>query len=64
MKNGGLEAGSKGIRQKNISDYLLLGACNWLTMWYSPKKNIEPEKIVQSLIVILCEGYEERKEGG
>lgn len=38
--------------------YLLLGACNWITMWYSPSKRIDPETIVQSLLTLLCEGYE------
>lgn len=38
--------------------YLLLGACNWITMWYSPAKSIAPETIVQSLIALLCDGYE------
>lgn len=37
--------------------YLLLGSCNWLTMWYSPNKNIEPEKIVDYLMALLSEGY-------
>lgn len=41
--------------------YLLLGACNWLTMWYSPKKRVGPEEIVQTLMTILCEGYEVNK---
>lgn len=41
--------------------YLLLGACNWLTMWYSPKKSIEPEAIVDSLMTILCKGYEAKE---
>ena len=62
-KRGVAEGIFKKIDPK-MAVYLLLGACNWLTMWYSPKKNIEPEKIVQSLMVILCEGYEEKNEGG
>ena len=55
---------SEGIFKKidpKVAVYLLLGACNWLSMWYSPKKNIEPETIVQSLMTILCEGYEEKQ---
>jgi AcrR family transcriptional regulator len=54
----------EGIFKKidpKMAVYLLLGACNWITMWYSPKKNTEPEKIVQSLMVLLSEGYEEKK---
>ena len=42
---------AEGIFKKmdsKMAVYLLLGACNWLTMWYSPKKNIDPETIVQS----------------
>jgi AcrR family transcriptional regulator len=38
--------------------YLLLGACNWITMWYSPAKRIDPETMVQYLLTLLCEGYE------
>ena len=37
---------------------ILLGACNWLTMWYSPKKRVGPEEIVKILMTILCKGYE------
>lgn len=62
-----IEVYEKGVAEgifKNIDPkmavYLLLGACNWLTMWYSPKKSIEPETIVQSLMVILSKGYEEK----
>ena len=57
-KKGMAEGIFKQIDPK-VAVYLLLGACNWLTIWYSPKKNIEPEQIVQSLILILSEGYEE-----
>jgi hypothetical protein len=39
--------------------YLLLGACNWITMWYSPKKKTKTETIVQSLMLLLSQGYEE-----
>lgn len=42
----------------NLAVYLLLGACNWLTMWYNPAKSITPETVVESLISLLCEGYE------
>lgn len=42
----------------SLAVYLLLGACNWLTMWYSPSKSVEPETVVESLITLLCEGYE------
>ncbi len=41
--------------------YLLLGACTWLTMWYSPRKDIKPEIIVTYLMNILTEGFEEKK---
>ena len=42
--------------------HLLMGACNWLTMWYSPKKSVKPEEIVDSLIEILSDGYEKSEE--
>jgi AcrR family transcriptional regulator len=58
-KKGVAEGIFKKIDPK-MAVYLLLGACNWITMWYSPKKNTEPEKIVQSLMVLLSEGYEEK----
>lgn len=57
---GVIEGIFKDIDPK-IAVYLLLGACNWLTMWYSPRKSIEPEEIVQSLMLLLCEGYEVKK---
>lgn len=55
---------NEGIFKKidpKMAVYLLLGACNWVTMWYSPRKKIEPEQIVESLILILSEGYEEKQ---
>ena len=41
-----------------ITVYLILGACNWLCMWYSDKKLINPDKVVEILDNLLCEGYE------
>jgi AcrR family transcriptional regulator len=38
--------------------YLLLGACNWVTMWYSPTKSVTPDTVVDTLMTLLCEGYE------
>ena len=38
--------------------YLLLGSCNWLTLWYSPKKGVDPDRIVEYLMSILSQGYE------
>jgi AcrR family transcriptional regulator len=55
----GIEEGIFKKIDPKMAVYLLLGACNWVTMWYSPKKQIEPEQIVESLMVILSEGYEE-----
>jgi AcrR family transcriptional regulator len=51
----------EGIFKKmdpKMAVYLLLGACNALTMWYSPKKNTSPEAISEMLMTLLCEGYE------
>lgn len=63
-----IEVYEKGMTEgifKNIDPqmavYLLLGACNWLTMWYSPKKDVKPETIVHYLMLILTEGYEEKE---
>ena len=56
-KKGVSEGIFKDIDPK-MAVYLLLGACNWLTMWYSPKKDTGPEEVVQSLMEILCKGYE------
>jgi AcrR family transcriptional regulator len=60
-----IEVYKKGISEGIFKDidpkmavYLLLGACNWLTMWYSPKKDKGPEEVVRSLMEILCKGYE------
>lgn len=57
-KSGVEEGIFKDIDPK-IAVYLLLGACNWLTMWYSPKKKVKTETIVQSLMRLLAHGYEE-----
>ena len=56
-KKGVSEGIFKDIDPK-MAVYLLLGACNWLTMWYSPKKDTGPEEVVRSLMEILCKGYE------
>ncbi len=58
--NKGVAEGIFQNIEPKIAVYLLLGACNWLTMWYSPKKSIGPENIVHSLMLILCEGYERK----
>ena len=41
----GVEEGIFKEIDPKIAVYLLLGACNWLAMWYSPKKSVKPEKI-------------------
>jgi AcrR family transcriptional regulator len=43
-----------------VAVYLLLGACNWISMWYSPNKDIKPDAIVKDLMEILTLGYEVR----
>lgn len=55
----GVEEGIFKDIDPKIAVYLLLGACNWLTMWYSPKKRIKTETIVESLMLLLSHGYEE-----
>ena len=55
----GVEEGIFKDIEPKIAVYLLLGACNWLTMWYSPKKKVKTETIVQSLMLLLSRGYEE-----
>jgi hypothetical protein len=55
----GVEEGIFRDIDPKIAVYLLLGACNWLTMWYSPKKKVKTETIVQSLMLLLSRGYEE-----
>ena len=54
----GVEEGIFKDIDPKIAVYLLLGACNWLAMWYSPKKSVNPEKIADSLVEILSSGYE------
>ena len=56
-KTGVEEGVFKDIDPK-MAVHLLMGACNWLTMWYSPKKRVKPEEIVDFLIEILSDGYE------
>lgn len=58
----GVEEGIFKKLDPKMAVYLLLGACNWVTMWYSPRKQIDPEQIVESLMVILSKGYEEEEE--
>jgi TetR/AcrR family transcriptional regulator, cholesterol catabolism regulator len=55
---------NEGIFKKlnpRMAVYIMLGACNWIAMWYSPDKEVKPEAIVSDLMVILTEGYEEKK---
>jgi AcrR family transcriptional regulator len=55
----GVDEGIFKPMDPKMAVYLLLGSCNALTMWYSPKKEVQPETIVESLVKLLCEGYEE-----
>ena len=57
----GVEEGIFKDIDPKIAVYLLLGACNWITMWYSPKKKIKTETVVQALMLILSEGYEKEQ---
>lgn len=54
----GVEEGLFKDIDPKIAVYLLLGSCNWLAMWYSPKKSVKPGTIVDSLIDMLSSGYE------
>lgn len=58
----GVEEGIFKKIDPKMAVYLLLGACNWLTMWYSPGKEIKPDTIVDYLMEILTEGYEKTKK--
>ena len=58
----------KGIQEGVFKDidprlavYLIIGACNWLVMWYSSKKYVEPETIVRLLMDLLSDGYEAKE---
>ncbi|MFC1533834.1 TetR/AcrR family transcriptional regulator [Thermodesulfobacteriota bacterium] len=44
--------------EPKMAVYILLGACNWLTMWYTEKKDSDPERLLGDLMTILCKGYE------
>lgn len=54
----GLKEGIFKNLEPKIGVYLLVGACNWLIMWYSDRYSSDSEKIIQTLMTILCEGYE------
>lgn len=54
----GVEEGIFKDIEPRMAVYLLLGACNWITMWYSPAKTIPPEAVVEALMELLCHGYE------
>ena len=43
----------------SLAEHLLYGACNWITMWYSAENSsAKPETVVETLVEILCCGYE------
>lgn len=54
----GIKEGSFKEIEPKMAVYFLLGACNWLIMWYSAEKGPAPEQVVEDLMKILCEGYE------
>lgn len=54
----GVEEGIFKDMDPKLAVYLLLGACNWITMWYSPKKTVKPEVLVETLVELLSHGYE------
>ncbi|MBN2039616.1 MAG: TetR family transcriptional regulator [Spirochaetes bacterium] len=59
------EKGMKeGIFKKfdpKMAVFLLLGACNWIAIWYSSEKRFKPDEIVETLMEILTSGYEGKK---
>jgi AcrR family transcriptional regulator len=40
-----------------VAVYTILGACNWIYMWYSPGGTIKKDEIGELVSNILCEGY-------
>lgn len=55
----GVEEGVFKDFDPRLAEHLLYGACNWITMWYSADKNSnKPEAVVETLVKILCHGYE------
>ena len=55
----GVEEGVFKDFDPSLAEHLLHGACNWVTMWYSAENNsIKPEAVVETLVEILCSGYE------
>ncbi|UCE74907.1 MAG: hypothetical protein JSV56_04185, partial [Methanomassiliicoccales archaeon] len=54
----GIEEGSFNKIDPNLAVYFLLGACNWLIMWYSAQKSPNPELVIENLMKMLRKGYE------
>jgi len=54
----GVEEGIFKKMDPKLAVYLMLGACNWIPMWYSPAKEVKPDTLVSDLMEILINGYE------
>jgi AcrR family transcriptional regulator len=58
LYENGIKEGSFNKIDPNLAVYFLLGACNWLIMWYSTKKSSNPELVIEDLMKLFREGYE------
>lgn len=58
----------KGVRNELFRDidpemavYLILGACNWIQMWYSRNGRLKKDKLAKLVSNFLCNGYLTRR---
>lgn len=54
----GVEEGEFKDLDPKLAAYLIWGACNWITMWYSTKKSIKVDVVVETIVELLSHGYE------
>lgn len=53
----GVQSGKFVDLDPKISVFAMAGACNWLARWYSPRGQMEPDRIADTFMQILERGY-------
>ena len=58
----GVEAGEFKALDPAVAALLILGACNWLSQWYTPSGRMSPQEITELFLEVLLKGL--LNEGG
>ena len=53
----GVQSGKFGRLNPKIAVFAIAGMCNWLSRWYDPRGEVDPDSIADTFLYIMEHGY-------